>query len=80
MTRLVSDGLDSRLPWKTRFRMRLHFLICPSCARFRKHMRFLRDVIARFLAAERRGKSVLPAVLSPEARTRLRRALERESS
>jgi hypothetical protein len=78
VSRLVSDALDRRLPWTTRFLVRLHFLCCPRCARFRKQMLFLRDVIARFLAAERRGKPVYPAALAPEARTRIRRALERE--
>jgi hypothetical protein len=80
VSRLVSDALDRRLPWRTRLLLRLHFFICTSCARFRKQLLFLREVIDRYLDAERRGRPVFPAVLSLEARTRIRRALERGSS
>jgi hypothetical protein len=80
VTRLVSDALDRRLPWQTRLLIRLHLFICTRCARFRKQMLFLREILDRYLAVERRGRPVFPAALSPEARTRIHRVLERESS
>jgi hypothetical protein len=80
VTRLASDALHRRLPWTTRLRLCLHFFLCPNCARFRKQMLYLKGVIGRYLAAERRGRPILPAVLSPDTRTRIRRVLERESS
>jgi hypothetical protein len=79
MTRLISEGLDRRLPWTLRFRVRLHLLLCVSCDRFRLQVLFLRESVRRFLAAERNGNSPLPS-LPPEARERIRRALERETS
>lgn len=41
-SRLVSESHDRPLRLGERFGMRLHLLICAACARFERHLRFLR--------------------------------------
>jgi putative zinc finger protein len=47
VSRLVSQGLDRRLGWFERLRLRLHLLICDGCANFKQQMDFLRRALAR---------------------------------
>jgi hypothetical protein len=42
VTRLVSQGLDRRLGFAERVRLRLHLAICDGCANFKRQMDFLR--------------------------------------
>lgn len=46
-SRLVSEGLDRRLGFGERLRLRLHLAICDGCTNFRKQMAFLRKAMAR---------------------------------
>jgi Putative zinc-finger len=48
VSHLVSEGLDRRLGWWERARLRLHLAICDSCANFRKQMDFLRRAMREF--------------------------------
>jgi hypothetical protein len=41
MSKLASQGLDRQLPWSLRLQMRLHYLICCWCKRYRKQLQFL---------------------------------------
>jgi hypothetical protein len=45
VTRLVSQGLDRRLGWFERLRLRLHLAICDGCTNFKKQMDFLRRAL-----------------------------------
>ena len=45
VTRLVSQGLDRRLPLGRRLALRVHFAICDGCTNFRKQMQFLRQAL-----------------------------------
>lgn len=47
VSQLVSQGLDRRLGWLERTRLRLHLLICDGCKNFNKQMQFLRKALAR---------------------------------
>jgi hypothetical protein len=47
VSQLVSQGLDRRLGWLERARLRLHLLICDGCTNFNKQMQFLRKALAR---------------------------------
>jgi hypothetical protein len=42
VTSLLSEGMDQSLPWWTRVKLRLHFLMCTYCKRYGEHLRFLR--------------------------------------
>jgi predicted anti-sigma-YlaC factor YlaD len=44
-SRLVSRGLDQRLPLHRRMALRLHLAICTGCANFSKQMAFLRRAL-----------------------------------
>jgi hypothetical protein len=67
MTRLISDGLDRPLSWFERFILAIHLWGCRPCKRFRRAVRWLH-------ASLRLAPST--ARLSPQARARIRRALE----
>lgn len=45
VTRLVSQGMDRRLPFGRRVALRVHFAICDGCTNFSKQMQFLRDAV-----------------------------------
>ena len=47
VTRLVSQGLDRRLAWSERLRLRVHLAICDGCSNFRKQIDFLRRAVQR---------------------------------
>ena len=45
VTRLVSHGLDRRLGFAERVRLRLHLAVCDGCAHFTKQMSFIRKAV-----------------------------------
>ena len=47
MARLSSQGLERPPTWKTRLRMRLHWLICVWCERYYKQLKFLHQAAPR---------------------------------
>jgi hypothetical protein len=47
VTHLVSEGLDRRLGWWERARLRLHLLICDGCTNFSRQVAFLREAVRR---------------------------------
>jgi hypothetical protein len=54
VTRLVSQGLDRRLPFGRRVALRVHLAICDGCTNFTTQMDFLRKAVRRL--AERSPK------------------------
>lgn len=47
VTRLVSQGLDRKLSFSERVRLRVHLGICDGCTNFRDQMAFLRAAMAK---------------------------------
>lgn len=47
VSRVVSQGLDRRLGFSERLRLRFHLAICDRCASFKKQMAFLRRAVRR---------------------------------
>jgi len=45
VTRLVSQGMDRRLPFGRRVALRVHFAICAGCTNFNRQMAFLRKAV-----------------------------------
>ena len=41
-TRLISQSLDAKLPWRRRLAMRVHLLYCVWCRRYATQLKFLR--------------------------------------
>jgi putative zinc finger protein len=46
ITELASKSLDTSIPWPQRFEMKLHLLICKSCARYVKHIKFMQKALS----------------------------------
>jgi len=73
MSRLASQSFEQPLSIRTRFKMRLHYLICVWCKRYLKHLKFLH------VAAPRLDEQAnLPAArgLSADAKRRMVRRLQ----
>jgi hypothetical protein len=51
-SRLVSQGLDERLPLGPRIAVRVHLAICNGCTNFRNQMLFLKQAITRLADSE----------------------------
>ena len=45
VSRLVSQGLDRRLGFIERLRLRVHLAICDGCTNFKKQMEFLHKAV-----------------------------------
>lgn len=68
-TRLMSDGLERDLSAVERWAVRLHFISCKACRRFRKQLQFLQA------AAQRHTERCQDAKLPPQVRDQIRRGL-----
>jgi anti-sigma factor RsiW len=47
-TRLLSRGMDGRLPLLARLALRAHLRTCPACTRCAEQFRFLRATMQRW--------------------------------
>lgn len=74
-TRLLSQSLDASLPLKTRFLIRLHYLICCWCQRYGEHLKFIRRVAGDY---DHHCETTCPDRLSEQARDRLKKVLNDE--
>ncbi len=81
ITRLVSQSMDTRLPWYQRLAVRIHLLYCVWCRRYAAQVRFLRKA-ARKLTAEGNASSALklPKEAKEQMRKRLQEALKHPPS
>ena|SRR5271165_1647785 len=77
VVRILSDGMDRPLPLSLRLKLRLHFLMCCWCQRYAQHLRFLREAAAAFPEHVEEAAS---AQLSSEAKERMKRALQSDST
>lgn len=72
---LLSMASDQNLRWGQRLAVRLHLLYCRGCARFAKHLQFLRAAGQRLAQSDAQAGT---ATLSTAARKRIRAALQRD--
>lgn len=78
VSRLVSESLDRKLPFRQRLGVRLHLMMCRLCSRFLKQMKFLREAAHRLGEAED-GHNFSKVVLPSEARERIQSAIDAHS-
>ena len=71
---LVSKGMDSQLPVMKRLSIRLHVSMCSLCRRYEKQLHMLREGTGHYADPD---ENTVEESLSPAARDRLQRALER---
>lgn len=76
MSRLASQSLEQRLPLSTRFKMRLHYLICVWCKRYSRQLKFLHDAVPHF---HEHAETLPNRGLSAEARQRIVQRLQGEN-
>jgi len=70
--RILSIGMDKKLPLLTRVKLRSHFLMCSFCQRYMKQLSYMRHVAREF--PEKIG-DVSDATLSSEVKQRLKASL-----
>ena len=75
MTRLLSEAMDRPLPLGIRVKMRLHFLICKWCERYKNQLLFLRQALRRNAYEVEGDVAASSASLSPESKDRLKRVI-----
>lgn len=77
VTRLISESMEKKPSFRPRVAIRLHFLICKWCARYQKQLLLIRNILRR--DPEKFGANA-PGALSPEARERMKRALDQNKT
>jgi hypothetical protein len=77
VTRLASQRLDQPLPLVTRARLWLHTRICEWCGRYLEQVKLIHDHAPQY--GEKAGE-VSPRMLSPDAKERMKKALQDDSS
>jgi hypothetical protein len=71
---MLSDAMDRPIPLGDRIAVRLHFLICQWCERYRKQIRLIRTLLRREESASPTDSlNTSNDRLSDEARERLKR-------
>jgi len=74
-TRLISQSMDTKLPWPRRLAMRVHLLYCVWCRRYAAQLQFLRKA-TRGLPPE--ALDALPQKLSMEQKKQMRVRLQED--
>lgn len=69
---LISEGMDRQLPLRKRLSIRLHVSMCSLCRRYEKQIHLLRRGFDYYADPD---KNAAEQSLSPEAKTRLEKAL-----
>ena len=74
VTRLLSLGMEKKLSPITRVKLRVHYLMCSFCERYKNQLEYMRKVSREF--PEKIGE-VSDAQLPSEAKERMREALRK---
>ncbi|MBI2194139.1 MAG: zf-HC2 domain-containing protein [Planctomycetes bacterium] len=67
--------MDRRLPFLQRIEVRIHLMMCKVCARYRRQVLLLREAFRRYAARVEETELPSAAALPPDARDRIKRAL-----
>ena len=77
MSKLASQALDQKLPWNLRLKMRLHYIICCWCKRYRTQLQLLHQAAPRL---SERPDAFSTRGLSADARRRILERIQIEKS
>jgi hypothetical protein len=75
MTHLISHEMDHPLPWRIRFKMRAHYLVCCYCKRYRNNLYYIRFLLGRI---HDHINEISALTLPPEEKDRLKQVLRNE--
>jgi hypothetical protein len=73
--RLISQGMERKLPPHVRLKLRLHYLWCCYCRRYASQLKSIRKAMRRF---PDHAEAASSATLSPAARQRIGDAIRSE--
>ena len=80
VSRLLSESMERKLSLGDRVGLWFHLAMCRLCRGFSKDLQLLRDAARQHANEVEADKAVSDAALSAEARGRIKRVLESESS
>ena len=72
VSRRVSESMDRKTPIYERMGLKMHFLMCKYCTRYKNQMLMLRDAMRAYAQKSPDEPSV---TLSPDAKDRIKKAL-----
>lgn len=75
VARILSLGMDKKLPLRTRAKLRIHYLMCSFCERYAKQLKYMREVAYNF--PEKIG-DVSEEKIPDDVKKRMREALKPE--
>lgn len=78
-TRLVSEGLDRKLPLRSRISLRVHLMMCAACRLYRRQIVGLHGLLQHYFRDGVISDSSTMVSLSPESRQRIKESLKRAS-
>ncbi len=83
--RLISEGLDRKLPLWQRMSLRLHLMMCGACVAYRRQVQTLNQIVRRRFAASAVDATATDAPACPEQtkrriKTSLREYVGREGA
>jgi hypothetical protein len=76
-SQLLSEAMDRRLSLRERIRLQLHLLICAACRNYRRQLLLIRRAMQEGTGMVDDLTEAAGLSLSPEARERVRQAIER---
>jgi len=80
VTRLVSESMEHKLPFRKRVSLWMHLSMCKLCGGFRKELQMIQDAARRHAESIEQDATPGDSSLPNEARERIRRALERSDT
>lgn len=78
MTKVITASLDDKLSWRERLLMKLHLKACDPCTNFIEQIKFIRTSLGHSI--DKAGQPDHSVVLSDNARSRMKQALETTGS
>ncbi len=76
VTRLVSESMEHKLPFRKRVSLWMHLSMCKLCGGFSKELQMIQDAARQHAESIEKDATPGDSSLSNEARERIRRALE----
>ncbi|MDC9729497.1 MAG: zf-HC2 domain-containing protein [Methyloprofundus sp.] len=67
---LVSQGMESKLPWSIRMEVKMHLLMCKNCYRYAKQLKFMQSELKTI------ENNIADTALTETAKKRIQQSLK----